>query len=135
LTHSDLLDLEQLKDANVIFAGVQTDMLSVYAALDVLAMPSLEEGLPMALLEAMASSVPVVATPVGQISEIVKDGETGLLVDPKDVDALVSSLVKMTEGKEEGIEMAQQAKKLVEEKHSSQAMAKKYLETYEWLAE
>lgn len=148
---------------SVIFAGVQTDMPVVYSVIDIFAMPSLSEGLPMALLEAMVSEVPVIVTPVGQIPEIIKDGETGFLVEPRDVEGLTVVLErvmehgrwKMESQKQEAEngeaqrqnlssvscyplslkEITDNARKLVEEDHSSQAMAKKYLEMYEWLVE
>ncbi len=136
--HSDLSSIDY-SSFSVIFAGVQTDMPAVYQAIDILAMPSLQEGLPMTLLEAMASGVPVVATPVGQIPEIVKDGETGFLVNPRDEEGLADVLQKIIDNREEKMEVLKNitdnARKLVEENHSSHAMAAKYLETYEWLAE
>lgn len=134
---------------SIIFTGVQTDMCSVYQILDLLVMPSLSEGLPMVLLEAMASGVPVVAASVGQIPKIIKDRETGFLVEPREVDGLVDVLGKIIEGgmvnSEQGTgktvnqfslqNITKRARKLVQEKYSSLAMAKKYLEVYEWLAE
>jgi glycosyltransferase involved in cell wall biosynthesis len=65
------------------------------AALDVLAMPSLWEGLPMTLLEAMALGKAVVATRVGGIPDVIVDGETGLLVTPGDTVALASALRRL----------------------------------------
>ena len=136
------VDPSSILDApsSVVFAGVQTDMPAVYQAIDILAMPSLEEGLPMALLEAMASGVPVVASSVGQIPKIIKDGETGFLVRPKDVEGLVSVLERIMENG--GChypfslqEVVKNAKRLVTEEYSAATMAKKYLEIYEWLVE
>ncbi|HSV43717.1 MAG TPA: glycosyltransferase family 4 protein [Candidatus Bathyarchaeia archaeon] len=141
-------------EPQVIFAGVQTDMPTVYQALDLLVMPSLEEGLPMVLLEAMASGVPVVATPVGEIPAIIKDGETGFLVETGEVDSLLEVLIKVLENggrrTEDGEErhpssviryplslhdITKNAQSLVREKYSANVMAKKYLEIYEWLVE
>jgi glycosyltransferase involved in cell wall biosynthesis len=59
---------------------------------DIFALPSYAEGLPMALLEAMAAAVAVITTPVGSITEIVRDGENGILVPPGDVAALTTAL-------------------------------------------
>ncbi len=125
--------------AVVIFAGVQTDMPAVYHAIDCLVMPSLEEGLPMALLEAMAAGVPVAATPVGHIPQIVHDGETGWLFEPRNASDLAQVLQKMymptAEQRRQVQTMTANARALVEQKYSAHAMAKKYLEVYEWLAE
>src|SRR5262249_2109440 len=68
----------------VVFAGQQTDVAGCLAAADIVAMPSLKEGLGVAALEAMAAERPVVASPVGGLAEAVVDGESGLLVAPGD---------------------------------------------------
>jgi glycosyltransferase involved in cell wall biosynthesis len=69
-----------------------SDVPGFLAAVDVLAVPSYDEGLPRVVLEAMAMRVPVVASRVGGIPEAVEDGRTGLLVAPGDRDGLVSAL-------------------------------------------
>ena len=74
--------------SNVILAGQHSDMPGIYAAMDIFVLPSLNEGLPMTILEAMAASKPVIATRVGAIPSVIKDGETGLLVDAGDVNGL-----------------------------------------------
>src|SRR5262249_25585857 len=70
------------------------------SAADVLVLGSYQEGLPNAVVEAMASGVAVVATRVGGIPEIVTDEETGLLVSPKDTDALFAGISRMIENDE-----------------------------------
>ncbi|HOW28489.1 MAG TPA: glycosyltransferase family 4 protein [Elusimicrobiota bacterium] len=95
------LDLEILTrqlglQKSVRFLGEQSDVKSHLAAFDIFVLPSLWEGFGISLLEAMSSSLPVVATRVGGIPEVVADGETGLLVPPGNVQALgeaVSSLL------------------------------------------
>ena len=77
----------------IVFAGQRADMANVYAGFDIFVLPSLNEGLPMTVLEAMASSRPVIASKVGAIPTVVRDGETGLLVDPKDVVGLKRPLI------------------------------------------
>ncbi len=66
----------------VLFAGMRSDIPAVMAALDIFAMPSRSEGLPFALLEAMAASLPLVTTSVGHIPDLITDGQNGLLVPP-----------------------------------------------------
>lgn len=68
------------------FVGVQRDMPAVYNALDVVVSSSHSEAMPLALMEAMASGVPVVATRVGGVPDLVEHGETGWLVAPGDFD-------------------------------------------------
>jgi glycosyltransferase involved in cell wall biosynthesis len=65
------------------------------AAADLLVLPSRNEGLPMAILEAMSHGIPVVTTPVGAIGDAVRDGENGLLVEPGDPQALATALVRL----------------------------------------
>lgn len=77
----------------VLFAGRQAAVETWLQALDVFCLPSYaNEGVPQALLQAMLTGLPIVTTPVGSILEAVTDGETGLIVPPKDVDAMVISL-------------------------------------------
>ena len=73
------------------FLGRRPDALSFVAAADVFVNPSSVEGLPVAILEAMALGRPVVATAAGGVPGIVKDGETGLLVEPEDPEALAEA--------------------------------------------
>ncbi|MBV6521916.1 MAG: D-inositol-3-phosphate glycosyltransferase [Gemmatimonadaceae bacterium] len=77
----------------VIFAGYRDDVSDLYPAMDLLVMPSLSEGLPIALLEAMRHGVPAVATRVGGTPEVLLDGVTGSLVAPMDETALADSIV------------------------------------------
>jgi glycosyltransferase involved in cell wall biosynthesis len=77
----------------VVFAGQQQDVADWLAALDVFALPSYaNEGVPQALLQAMASGLPVIACPVGGIPECVRDLASVTLVPPKDVDALAGAM-------------------------------------------
>lgn len=77
----------------VTFTGFRSDAHAIVAGLDVAVLPSLfGEGLPMVLLEAMASSVPVISTPVEGIAEVVDDGRSGVLVPASDALALAEAL-------------------------------------------
>lgn len=76
----------------VTLPGFRSDVGAVLNAADIVAMPSLSEGFPLAVLEAMMAGRPVVASRVGGIPEMIVDGETGLLVPPKDPGALASAL-------------------------------------------
>ena len=86
--------------SNVTFAGVRHDMRLVYAAVDLVVMPSLWEGLPITLLECMASRRPVVATDVGGISEIIQPEHNGLMVPPKSSEALAAAIQRCMQSPE-----------------------------------
>ena len=79
--------------SRVRFAGNQADVAPWMRAFDVFCLPSYaNEGVPQALMQAMACGLPVVSTPVGSIEEIVSDGQTGLLVPPQDAEALRNAI-------------------------------------------
>lgn len=71
------------------------DRLRLLDQADFFVLPSHEEGLPMAMLEAMGSGLPVIVTPVGAIGEVIRDGENGLLVPPGDASALAGALSRL----------------------------------------
>ncbi len=80
----------------VTMPGNQPDVAPWLAALDVFVLPSYaNEGVPQAIMQAQASGLPVISTPVGSIREIVDDGTTGLLVRPRDVAALRTALTRL----------------------------------------
>ena len=74
------------------FAGNQTDVLPWLRALDVFVLPTLHEGVPQALTQAMSVGLCCVTTPVGGIPELADDGESAVFVTPDDVDALTAAL-------------------------------------------
>jgi glycosyltransferase involved in cell wall biosynthesis len=75
--------------------GVRSDMQAIYAGIDYLVIPSLTEGLPYVLLEAMASHVPVLATAVGDIPKLIDDRKTGHLVPPGDSAGLAERMTEL----------------------------------------
>jgi len=89
------------------FLGNRDDMASVYAALDLVVAPSRWEGFGMMLIEAMAAGRPIVATRVGAIPEIVRDGRTGVLVEPRDAQALARAITGMLDDPQRRIAMGE----------------------------
>jgi L-malate glycosyltransferase len=89
-----LVDLARKKgvDQSCRFVGARNDLVDWYAAADLVVLPSLSEGFPFAVLEALAMSRPVVATNVNGVPEIIHDGCTGLLVPPRNPEALEAAL-------------------------------------------
>lgn len=82
-------------ESRVHILGFRDDIPDILAAGDIFAMPSLSEGLPLALVEAMSFGLPVVVTRVGGIPEVVTDGVEALLVPPSDPSALASALRRL----------------------------------------
>lgn len=82
-------------ERHVILAGFRPDVLSVHKAFDVFVMSSVTEGLGTSLLDAMACGKPVVATQTGGIPEVVVDGQTGVLVPPRDHESLARAIVAL----------------------------------------
>ena len=117
--------------ANVFLAGQQTDMPGAYAAMDIFVLPSLNEGLPMTILEAMAACKPVVATRVGAVPRVIKHGENGLLVDPGDSNGLRDAVATLLSDPERCRRMGVQAHEWVKRNFTSQGMALKYREMYD----
>ena len=115
----------------VVFAGQRDDAARVLAAADVLALPSWTEGLPLVVLEAMAQGRPVVATPVGGTPELVADGETGLLVPPRDPRALADALTRILRDPELRRRMGEAGRRRVEERFSAARMAQEVLAIYD----
>ena len=85
----------QRLERKVILAGFRPDVLSLHKGFDVFVMSSVTEGLGTSLLDAMASARPVVATRTGGIPEVVEEGETGLLVPPRNPQALAHAIVRL----------------------------------------
>lgn len=79
----------------ILWVGPRSDIRRVLAALDLCVLASVEESLPMVLLEAMAAGLPVVATAVGGVPECIRPGETGLLVPPADAGALAEAIITL----------------------------------------
>jgi glycosyltransferase involved in cell wall biosynthesis len=79
----------------VLFTGWRTDLPSVYADVDVLALSSDNEGTPLVLIEAMAAGCPMVATGVGGVPDLIDDGVSGLLVPPRQPSQLADAIVRM----------------------------------------
>jgi glycosyltransferase involved in cell wall biosynthesis len=82
-------------NGHIILAGARDDARDLLGLLDVFVLPSLSEGMPWAVLEAMAVGLPVVATRVGGVPELVDDGRTGYLVEPRDAESISDSVCKL----------------------------------------
>ena len=114
----------------VHLVGRRTDMAAVYASFDVLVSSSRREGLPMAILEGMASSLPWVATSVGDVPAVVIDGQSGLVVPPEDADSLARAVTELLSDGKRRSAMGANAKRRVEDEFSAHRMTRDYLSVY-----
>ncbi len=119
---------EQIKRLNleesVFLCGVRSDMNFIYASIDFLVIPSLTEGIPYVLLEAMASKIPVLATAVGDIPLIIDNGVNGYLVPPGDAGALKKRMIDLLKYPEKAEEMAERGHRFVIENFSAERMVR-----------
>ena len=117
-----------------LFPGSRRDIYDVMAALDIFVLPSHSEGLPMALLEAMALSRPVVASDVGGIPEVIQHGINGLLVPPGDEDALARACLELIRNREYAARLGARARQTVEQSFSHECSGAALLNVYRSLA-
>lgn len=100
----------QILPGRVRFLGWVSDLVSLYAALDVVVLTSRNEGTPVALIEAGAARRPVVATDVGGVSEVVRNGDTGFLVGVGDVSSVARKILLLLRDPERSREMGDRAR-------------------------
>ena len=122
-------------DSVVVFAGLREDIPGILSLLDVFVLPSLEEGMPQSLTQALAMQCPVVASRVGGVPEVVRDGLTGLLVPAHDPRALAEKIALLLRNPEQGQRMGQAGRKAVERDYSREAMLDKTEQLYAHLWE
>ena len=115
---------EQGISDRVVFAGHVSDVRPFYALADVLALPSHSEGSPNVLLEAMAAGLPVVATAVGGVPEIVAHEESALLVGPRDPEALAAAVGRMLRDEPLARRLSERAAALIAESYTPDAYAR-----------
>ncbi|HZK67402.1 MAG TPA: glycosyltransferase family 4 protein [Chloroflexota bacterium] len=128
-THATQLGME----AAVLFPGFRSDIPQLLAASDIFALPSLSEGLPLSLLEAMSAGKPVVVTPVGGIPEVVQSGRNGFLVPARNETRLADALVRLLVDPHLREEMGRSARERVVESYSVERMVREYDAVYRGL--
>ena len=106
----------------VLFLGHRDDVPDLLAMSDVMALPSLWEGGPITLFEAMRVGKPVVGTPVGLMPDVIEDGQTGYLVPPKEVEPLAARLVGLLQNPDRAEQMGKAARETVKEYDMSKAV-------------
>jgi len=120
-------------EADVKLLGFRKDIPQILSIFNVFVLSSSWEGLGSVLLEAMASHLPIVATKVGGIPEIIKDEENGFLVEPQQSDSLAEKIVLLLKNKTKAKQMAENGFHVVKEKFSVEKMVKGTIKVYEQL--
>jgi glycosyltransferase involved in cell wall biosynthesis len=128
---AELEELARPLGDSFVFLGAREDVPDVLASCELFAYPSRFEGLCLAVIEAQAAGVPVVATPVGGIRENVVDGETGLLVPAQDPDALARAIVRLLDDPALACSLATRAKPRVLARYSREKMIERTLALYD----
>jgi glycosyltransferase involved in cell wall biosynthesis len=116
--------------SRVHFLGTRRDLPRLFRAMDLVVQPSLWEGLPLSLLMAMGAGLPVVGTRVSGTTDVVEDGENGILVAPGDSQALVPAIIELYRQPETSRRLGEAARLTVAEKHSQEAMLRRLEQIY-----
>jgi glycosyltransferase involved in cell wall biosynthesis len=113
-----------------VFTGARQDVPRLLKAMNVFALPSLSEGMPITVLEAMAARLPVVATNVGALPTLVADGVTGWLVAPQQPEALAAKLSWLWQHHAQAIAFGAAGRQKVEREYGMDVMLRRYAELY-----
>lgn len=115
----------------VTMLGYSNDVRSILANTDIFVLPSREEGMPRCLMEAMAMSLPCVATNVGGTAEVIEQGISGFLSDFGDVEAFSSNLKRLVDSAELRQKIATAARKRIADHFNIEVIAKQYIKLFE----
>ena len=129
--HLENLTAELGITESVTFLGVRNDLANVLSAADSVLMPSLTEGFPRVAIEAMAASKPVAATRVGGTPEAIIDGQTGILVPPKDIDAMASAITRLVTDTDLQTRLGSSARQRTEQHYSASSYVARLDEMYQ----
>ena len=114
----------------VVFTGFQKNVVPYYALASIFALPSLSEGSPNVILEAMAAGLPIASTNVGGVPEILEDGVTGLLVPAQDPPALAEALRRLLTSEDLRAQLASAGRRQAETAHTLQAYKRELTQFY-----
>jgi glycosyltransferase involved in cell wall biosynthesis len=128
------IDTLGLSDKCVLI-GHRTDMLDVYASIDILAISSFTEGLPNVLLEAFALGKPVVSTEVGGVTEVLEDGVNGFIVSPGDAQTLADRLLRLLQNPKLAASMGRHGRSTIEQRFSFASRTERLMALYETFSE
>jgi len=122
--------VEMELEGKVLFLGIRDDVPKLLAASDLFVFSSDYEGVPLAVLEAMAAGKPVVATAVGGVPELIEDGETGILVPPRNPEALAQGILRLAKDASLRQRMGKAARERAQERFDISRIAREYEALY-----
>ena len=120
-------------EENVKFCGFVDNVGAYLAVTDVFVFPSFQEGFPNSVLEAMCCGLPVVSTKIGGVTDVIRNGENGLLVESGNVNELAHALKRLISDTEYASHLGKNALKTVRESYDLDVIADKYVALYERL--
>jgi glycosyltransferase involved in cell wall biosynthesis len=128
-------DLERLAaelgiQKNMMFRSFVRNIRDYLHITDIFVFPSEKEGMPNAVLEAMACGLPVIASRIGGVVDVIRDRKNGLLVEPRDPDGLRDAILELCEKQELRTSLAEEACATIRDNFSAETVVKKYLELY-----
>jgi len=129
----ELLENSQLQKYTWL-PGEREDIAEIMRSLDIFVLPSQAEGISNTILEAMATGLPVIATAVGGNPELVKEGETGLLVPSSDPEAMATALLSLIADNPKRQQQGESSHQSIVDNFSIQAMVNKYIDVYDSLS-
>jgi glycosyltransferase involved in cell wall biosynthesis len=118
---------------HLVFAGFRSDIKEILSAIDILVIPSLLEGFPIITLEGMATAKPIIATNIDGIKEQIIDGESGILIPPRDANAIGEAILKLNRDEKLAQKMGWKARKRVEKEFSAEKMVTTTEQVYQSL--
>ena len=120
---------------HLLLPGILKEIPKILSVFDIFVLPSLTEGLPMALLEAMAAKKPIIASEVGAIPKVIINNETGILIKSKNVEELANAITDLLGDKDKANLITKNAYNKIAQEFSSGRMAKKYIDIYKNILE
>jgi glycosyltransferase involved in cell wall biosynthesis len=122
-------------EKHIMFANFRKDVKQILSAIDILIVPSLLEGFPMIILEGMAMAKPIIATRIDGIKEQILDGESGILIPPRDPDAIVEAILRLSADKELSQNLGLEGRRRVENEFTVEKMVSETERVYQSLYE
>jgi glycosyltransferase involved in cell wall biosynthesis len=116
---------------NVILTGFRSDIPNLMRCSDIGVLCSETESAPLTLLEGMSTGLPMIATKVGGVQEIVEDGENGLLVPPRHPEEITKAILRLIRDPKLRRDLGERARKTVLERYTAEKVVNQYIEIFE----